>query len=341
MGDTKYQVFISSTYTDLVEAREKISKQILTLYHFPIGMEMFSAGDDDQWAVITNTIDKSDYYIIILGHRYGSLADDGFSYTEKEYDYTKSKGIPIMAFVKERNVPTLPSERESNVESIGKLERFVEKVTQNKMCDFWTNEDELVAKVTAALFKAFTLNPQVGWIRANNIDTTKILEELTELSAENRKLKEENTGLINAKQDDENKHYAVQPWFHVTSISKMGGNAPNKLIVLNDASPHIRINEVLLYVDSIDQAINLDYKYLKKDDKFVETGKCFAIEIPHNEELFGKEGVIKIKFINSYNKAMVSTSPKIKFNSKDSDAALLNVIAEGMLYKPFNNIIED
>lgn len=72
----------------------------------------------------------------------------------------------------------------------------------------------------------------------------------------------------------------------------------------------------------------------------METGKCFAIEIPHNEELFGKEGVIKFKFTNSYNKGMVSTSPKIRFNSKDSDVALLNVIAEGFLYKPFNNTLE-
>ncbi|MGE7694371.1 DUF4062 domain-containing protein [Lysinibacillus sp. NPDC094177] len=191
MGDKKYQVFISSTYTDLVNARAKISEQILTLYHFPIGMEMFSAGDDDQWTVITNTIDKSDYYVIILGHRYGSLADDGFSYTEKEYDYAKSKGIPIMAFIKDRNVPTSPNERENNQKSIKKLERFIEKVTQNKMCDFWSNEDELTSKVTAALFKAFTLTPQIGWIRANTIDTTKTLEELTKLSAENRELKEE------------------------------------------------------------------------------------------------------------------------------------------------------
>jgi len=88
VGEKKYQVFISSTYTDLVQAREKISKQILTLYHFPIGMEMFSAGNEDQWTVITNTIDKSDYYIIILGHRYGSLAEDG----TKELIITLTKG---------------------------------------------------------------------------------------------------------------------------------------------------------------------------------------------------------------------------------------------------------
>lgn len=191
MEDKKYQVFISSTYTDLISARAKVSEQILTMYHFPIGMEMFSAGDDDQWTVITNTIDKSDYYVIILGNRYGSLAEDGVSYTEKEYDYAKSKGIPIMAFIKDRNIPTSPSERESDPEIIKKLENFIEKAKQNKMCNFWENEDELSAQVTAALYKAFYSTPRIGWIRADTIDTAKTLGEITALSAENRALKEE------------------------------------------------------------------------------------------------------------------------------------------------------
>lgn len=191
MDEKKYQVFISSTYTDLISARAKVSEQILTMYHFPIGMEMFSAGNDDQWTVITNTIDKSDYYVIILGNRYGSLAEDGVSYTEKEYDYAKSNGIPIMAFIKDRNIPTAPSERESDLEIIKKLDNFIEKAKQNKMCNFWKNEDELSAQVTAALYKAFYSTPRIGWIRADTIDTAKTLGEITALSAENRKLKEE------------------------------------------------------------------------------------------------------------------------------------------------------
>lgn len=191
MDEKKYQVFISSTYTDLINARAKVSEQILTMYHFPIGMEMFSAGDDDQWTVITNTIDKSDYYVIILGNRYGSLAEGGISYTEKEYDYAKSKGIPIMAFIKDRNVPTLPAERESDPEIIKKLDNFIDKAKQNKMCNFWKNEDELSAQVTASLYKAFYSTPRIGWIRADTIDTAKTLGEITALSAENRELKAE------------------------------------------------------------------------------------------------------------------------------------------------------
>ena len=52
MNDTKYQVFISSTYLDLVTERESIIKAILELHHIPIGMEMFSAEDEDQWEII-------------------------------------------------------------------------------------------------------------------------------------------------------------------------------------------------------------------------------------------------------------------------------------------------
>lgn len=94
MKDKKYQIFISSTYEDLKEERELVQKAILEMYHFPIGMEMFSAGDSEQWEIIKETIDSSDYYVLIIGHRYGSIDGEGISYTEKEYDYAKAKAFP-------------------------------------------------------------------------------------------------------------------------------------------------------------------------------------------------------------------------------------------------------
>lgn len=44
--EKKYQFFISSTYEDLKE-RNKAIQAILTMNQFSIGMEMFSAADDD------------------------------------------------------------------------------------------------------------------------------------------------------------------------------------------------------------------------------------------------------------------------------------------------------
>lgn len=190
MSEKKYQIFISSTFSDLEEARDKVSKVVLGLHHFPIGMEMFSAGDLEQWEVIKDTIDVSDYYVLIIGQRYGSLADDGVGYTEKEYDYAKEKGIPILAFIQDQNIPTAPDDREIDPEKIQKLKAFIAKAKNNKMCDFWKFPDELTTKVAIALPKSFARSPRQGWSRGGGA-SSDVMEELASLSRENRYLKEE------------------------------------------------------------------------------------------------------------------------------------------------------
>lgn len=83
--EKKYQVFISSTFRDLKTARLKVRDAILSIYHFPVGMEMFGAADEDQWQIIKKDIDESDYYVLIIGKCFGSeVPGEGISYTQKE-----------------------------------------------------------------------------------------------------------------------------------------------------------------------------------------------------------------------------------------------------------------
>ena len=90
--DRKYQVFISSTYTDLVEERKKAVNILLMADCIPAGMEAFVAADLEQFEVIKKVIDLCDYYVLIIGKRYGSIDPvSGISYTEMEYDYAISK----------------------------------------------------------------------------------------------------------------------------------------------------------------------------------------------------------------------------------------------------------
>lgn len=192
--DKKYQVFISSTYIDLIEAREKATKVILDLYHLPVGMEMFSADDDDQWKIITDAIDVSDYYVLIIGHRYGSLTSKGISYTEKEFNYAKSKKIPIISFIRERNAPVSNDDRETVPESLIKLDKFIEKAKNGKMCAFWTDISDLERQIAVALPKSFARHKGVGWVRGDT-KSEHIAEEIAKLSEENRKLREENERL--------------------------------------------------------------------------------------------------------------------------------------------------
>ena len=86
--EKKYQVFISSTYTDLIEERKKMQEILLMADCIPAGMEAFVATNDEQFNVIKKVIDLCDYYVLIIGGRYGSVNEKtGLSYTEMEYDY--------------------------------------------------------------------------------------------------------------------------------------------------------------------------------------------------------------------------------------------------------------
>ncbi|WP_236039706.1 DUF4062 domain-containing protein, partial [Klebsiella sp. CVUAS 11263] len=149
LESTKYQVFLSSTYYDLAEERESIIKAILEMYHIPIGMEMFSAEDEDQWEIIRRTIEVSDYYILVLGLRYGSKTSDGISFTQKEYEYALERNIPILAFVMKDNVP-LPIDRRDD--DLSEINGFRELVLRNsKMAQFWETKDQLIKSVSICL----------------------------------------------------------------------------------------------------------------------------------------------------------------------------------------------
>ncbi len=69
MKDKKLQVFVSSTFTDLREERQAAVEAILSAGHIPAGMELFTAGDESQMAVIERWIDESDAYLLILSRQ--------------------------------------------------------------------------------------------------------------------------------------------------------------------------------------------------------------------------------------------------------------------------------
>lgn len=190
MDDKKYQVFVSSTYKDLYNARKKVIEAILSIYHFPVGMEMFSADDSEQWEIIKETIDASDYYIVIIGHRYGALSDEGIGYTEREYRYAKEIGVPVLAFIRSRKVLLTDDDRESDPKIQKKLDKFISLAQESKMCDFWETPEELVTKVAIALPKVFKRTPRTGWIRGSEGISIEMAEELAKLSNENRALRE-------------------------------------------------------------------------------------------------------------------------------------------------------
>ncbi len=201
----KYQIFVSSTFEDLKDERELVIKSILEMGHIPVGMEMFSAGDEEQWKLIQRQIDDCDYYVVIAAHRYGSL-DGKVSYTEKEYDYAFSKGIPTLGFIIADNAVWPVNKSDTETDKKKKLDSFKSKI-KKKLISYWTNKEDLYGKVSIALMKQFTTNPGVGWIKANELVGPEVLTELSRLSKENSDLRDEITNLNQQIVTDETSKY--------------------------------------------------------------------------------------------------------------------------------------
>jgi hypothetical protein len=188
--DVKYQVFVSSTYKDLAEERQEVMQALLELDCIPVGMELFPAADDDQWTLIKRLIDDCDYYILIVGGRYGSINEQGMSYTQMEYEYALSKDIPIISFL-HKNPGQIPIEKsETNSGLISKLDEFKEFV-QKKMCRFWTSPIDLGSQVSRSLVRLIKDKPRSGWVKASALPSQDATVEILELRKEIERLQYE------------------------------------------------------------------------------------------------------------------------------------------------------
>ena len=188
--DKRYQVFISSTYSDLQQERSKVMQTIMSLNCIPAGMELFPASNDEQFEFIKRVIDDCDYYVLIVGGRYGSLSEEGISYTEKEFEYAKAKGLPILAFLHNDldSIPLGKSEKDPKKREM--LNSFREKVSTGRLIQFWTNPEELAGKVATSLSMAIFQYPAIGWVRANLQSTAESLQQENELRKEITGLKD-------------------------------------------------------------------------------------------------------------------------------------------------------
>lgn len=189
-GDKRYQVFVSSTYTDLKEERQKVFLTVMKAGCIPSGMELFPAADEEQWRFIKRIIDDCDYYLLIVGGRYGSTTPEGISYTEKEYDYAVERGLYVIALL-HSNPEEIPLGKSEGTPAVrAQLEAFRAKVATGRLVNMWSKAEDLPGQVALSLLNAMTSSPAVGWVRANQAtDNQTLLSELNEVRKEAERLR--------------------------------------------------------------------------------------------------------------------------------------------------------
>lgn len=196
----KLQVFISSTYTDLIEERQAAVAAVLKAGHIPAGMELFSAGDRSQLETIRSWIEQSDVYMLILGGRYGTIEpDSGLSYTELEFNYAVELGKPLFAVVISEDGlnKKLQAKGAEVIERIhGALLRdFKAKVLSN-ISSFFDEPKDIRLAVFESLPDLSRNKNLVGWVRADQVvDTQPLVDEVKKLSDENTALQAKLTQL--------------------------------------------------------------------------------------------------------------------------------------------------
>lgn len=178
--DKRYQVFVSSTYADLQDERQEVMQALLELDCIPAGMELFPAANEDQWTLIKKVIDDSDYYMVILAGRYGSIGPDGLSYTEMEYRYAVEAGKPVIGFVHRDPGKLAAGRTEATDAGKAKLVEFRDLV-QKKMCRYWDSPADLGSQVSRSLVKLIKSHPGIGWVRGNLVPEKSAIEEILSL----------------------------------------------------------------------------------------------------------------------------------------------------------------
>jgi len=165
-ADRRLQVFISSTFTDLVDERKAAVEAILEAGHIPAGMELFTAGDITQWDLIKRWISDSDVYFLLVGSRYGSIGPNGKSYTHMEFDLAKRLKKPMFSIVA-NDAFIAKCNRTYRIKA--KDRRDAEKLRQlasKKTVTFFANRDQVKTQITQALAPLSHQAGIAGWVKA-------------------------------------------------------------------------------------------------------------------------------------------------------------------------------
>lgn len=190
MEAKRYSVFISSTFEDLRDERRAVQDTVIEAGDFPVQMESFPASDEDALDLIKSLLDKCDYYVLIIGGRYGSLLGDGMSFTHKEFRYAVEQGIPVLVMLHGNRGAISAEKTEASDDGRERLEAFILEASTGRTRKTWTSTGDLKAAVLSALVNSKQVRPRVGWVRGDAVASVEALEQLNAVRIENAKFRE-------------------------------------------------------------------------------------------------------------------------------------------------------
>jgi hypothetical protein len=129
-------------------------------------MEFFPAADEEQFEIIKKVIDLTDYYVLIIGKRYGSIeSKSGISFTELEYNYALSKQIPVLVFMLNYG-----DDSDESFEHQQKLEDFRKRVSDTRTVSMCNSIEDFISNFGSSIMNSIINNKRPGWYRGTEFE---------------------------------------------------------------------------------------------------------------------------------------------------------------------------
>lgn len=198
------RIYLSSTYSDLPEYREKVYRVLRELGHDVSAMEDYVAADQRPLDRCLADVAASDLYIGIFAHRYGYVPEqdnpDGRSITELEYRCAEKQGVPRLVFLLDEKTPWPPGQMDvftGEGDHGARIRALRAELSRDRLASFFSTADELAKKVSVATSHQLAANAgqadhstvrdrratpfNVPLDISDLVDRTEVLAELTRL----------------------------------------------------------------------------------------------------------------------------------------------------------------
>lgn len=195
--------FISSTFVDLYEDRNEVANALRERGLNVNALDIRPASTQSSRNEILNGIRESDFVILLIGDRFGSIlksmtASDSQSITWWEYVNAKRMGKPVIAYFKnfDSSDPISHDDRSDVLYKKKRVlfERFKKMITQRHNPAFYTEPYELSEKLDSSLISIYRAG-----VKELNSSNSDLRNKLSQLESELSKLKSQATSHSNPK----------------------------------------------------------------------------------------------------------------------------------------------
>lgn len=143
------KIYLSSTYSDLVDYREAAYKTLRQMRHDVIAMEDYVATDQRPLEKCVADVAECDVYVGIFAWRYGyNPPGQEKSITELELKEATRLGKPRLIFLLDEEAPWPPREVDANR---GAIDRLRSELKRDYLVSIFTTAEQLATKVSVAI----------------------------------------------------------------------------------------------------------------------------------------------------------------------------------------------